>query len=292
MNSSASQVRSSVRLAVGLLLLGSNLAFANSAQALPDWVNQILSNSASSSASNQSISQGSTSRPAPRSAPVAGERSAPASSTNAPNSAPANSQLDEVRFSCQVANGEPTVMYSPQSQPGKYYAWATPTALGGGWSSERRCNEISRRLEFYRPDGLLELQTGLENGYNTVCVTTEALSACRIVLTVPPGQNPVAIRDRIFNNLLVADSGQQTTAVTAYQDSGSGILNQIGQALGVDLGASGGSARRSPSSINLRPFLDTADGGTGARLSGAAAGQAGDQSGGQSGTRLNPGNFR
>ncbi len=272
MNSSALK---QTGLAVGVMLLG-NLMLASSAQALPDWVNQILSNSAP----NQTVSQDSTSPRStePRSTEPASDRARP------PASSPASSQLSETRFSCQIVNGQSTVMYSPQSQPGKYYAWASPTALGGGWSPERRCNEISRRLEFYRPDGLLELQTGLENGYNTVCVTTESVPSCRIVLTVPPGQSPIAIRDRIFNNLLVADSGEQTTAVMAYQDSGSGILSQIGQAIGLDLGGNS-SPRRSPSSINLRPFLDQADGGTGARLQNGTAAGNGE-------TRLNPGNFR
>lgn len=204
----------------------------------------------------------------------------PSPSTTSPQ------DLNDIRFSCQVVNGQYTVMYNPQSQPGQYYAWASPTAMGGGWSPDRRCNEISRRLEFYRPDGLLELKTGVENGYNTVCVTTEAVSSCRIVLTVPRGQDPVALRDRIFNNLLVADSGEQTTAATAYQGNDGGILNQIGQAIGVDLSGVTGGRRTSPTSINLRPFLDPADGGTGAQLDNMTSAPA------QSGPRLNPGNFR
>lgn len=216
-----------------------------------------------------------------------GSQSAPSverSTTPAP--ATTSQNLNDVRFSCQVANGQYTVMYNPQSQPGQYYPWATPTALGGGWSPERRCNEISRRLEVYRPDGLLELKTGLENGYNTVCVTTEATPSCRIVLTVPPGQDAVAVRDRIFNNLLVADSGQQTSAVVAYQENENGILQQIGQAIGIDLPGVTGQRRNSPSSINLRPFLDAADGGTGTRL------RATTQAPAQDGSRLNPDNFR
>jgi hypothetical protein len=177
-------------------------------------------------------------------------------------------------------------MYSPQSQPGRYYAWASPTSLGGGWSPDRRCNEISRRLEAYRPDGLLELKTGVENGYNTICVTTQSVPACRIVLTVPPGQDPVSIRDRVFNNLLVADNGQQTTAVTAYQGGDNGILNQLGRALGVNLSGITGQRSSSPGAINLRPFLDPADGGTGARLVNSSSAPS------STSPRLNPDNFR
>jgi hypothetical protein len=173
----------------------------------------------------------------------------------------------DARFSCQVMNGQYTVMYNPQSQPGKTYPWAAPGQMGGGWSADRRCQEISRRLEFYRPDGLLELQTAVENGYNTVCVTTEQVPSCRIVLTVPEGQDPLSTRDRVFANLTTADGGQNTSAVSTYTGDGSGsLLNQIGQAVGLDLSSLTGAQSSRRSSINLRPFLDPADGGTGTRL--------------------------
>jgi hypothetical protein len=186
------------------------------------------------------------------------------------------------RFACQYTDGQYTVMYYPQSQPGQAYAWATPTELGGGWTEERRCNEISRRLEFYRPDGLLEMQTGIENGYNTICVTTQQNASCRIVLTVPPGQDPLVTRDRVFENLAVADRGQQTDSVTTFTGGDDGILNRIGEALNIDL--PGGRSNSSANSINLRPFLDQADGGTGARLQGGVPAQSSPQ--------LNPDSFR
>jgi hypothetical protein len=196
---------------------------------------------------------------------------------------PAPDITSSTRFACQSIDGQYTVMYYPQSQPGQAYAWATPTELGGGWTEERRCNEISRRLESYRPDGLLEMQTGVENGYNTICVTTQQDASCRIVLTVPPGQDPLVTRNRVFENLAVADRGQQTDSVTTFTGGDDGILNRIGEALDIDLP---GSRRSNPStdSINLRPFLDQADGGTGTRLQGGTPAQSSPQ--------LNPDSFR
>ena len=174
------------------------------------------------------------------------------------------------RFSCEVSGGQYTVMYLPESRPGQRYGWATPTGLGGGWTPDRRCGEISRRLEAYRPDGLLEMRTAVENGYNTICVTTQNVPGCRIVLTVPPGQDPIVTRDRVFSNLTVADSGQQTQAVNTFSNTRrGGYLGEIGQALGIKLPSgslSQGSTRRSPSAIDLRPFLDRRDGGTGEKL--------------------------
>lgn len=187
------------------------------------------------------------------------------------------------RFTCQVVNGQYTVMYQPESQPGQAYPWAVPSAMGGGWDSARRCSEITRRLESYRPDGLQEMQTGFENGYNTVCVTTQRVSSCRIVLTVPPGQDALSTRDRVFQNLTVADSGQQTQGVNTFVGSNrGGLLGEAARWLNLGL-PSASSASSGDSPINLRPFLDRADGGTGQFLrKGAIA----------PGRRLNPNKFR
>lgn len=184
------------------------------------------------------------------------------------------------RFECQIYQGRPTVMYRPADQEGDtLYPWAVPGDMGGNWPAERRCVEISERLERYRPDGLAELRTGMENGYNTVCVTSQDNPSCRIVFTVPPGQDPVATRDRVFENLTMADSGQATDGVTTFSgDGGSGILGQIGQVLG------GNRQRQSGGGgINLRPFLSPADGGTGQFL---------NRGGSSGGRQLNPNRFR
>jgi Circadian oscillating protein COP23 len=202
--------------------------------------------------------------------PSRNEPTARPSASPSPSSTPVPRQAANARFSCQEQGGEYTVVYRPQSQPGQTYPWAKPSAMGGGWTPERRCAEISRRLEEYRPAGLLEMQNAVENGYNTICVTTSQVSACRIVLTVPEGEDPLVIRDRVFGNLTVADNGQQTTAVTTFSGDDDNLLNQIGVAVGVDLSSLSRSSRRSNSgnsgNIDLRPFLDEADGGTGARL--------------------------
>ena len=58
---------------------------------------------------------------------------------------------------------------------------------------------------------------------NTICVTTQVNPTdCRIVLTVPPGQDPQLTRDLIFENLLIADDGQQTQGVYTYSDGRGG----------------------------------------------------------------------
>ena len=176
---------------------------------------------------------------------------------------------DDQRFVCQSLQGQYTVMYLPESQPNESYAWAVPQSMGGGWTAEKRCTEISRRLESYRADGLVELTTGRENNYDVVCVTTEANSNCQIVFTVPQGQNAIATRDAVFENLATADDGVQTQGVNTFtgNQSNNNILGQIFGIFGNSPAPSSSSSSSYNSGINLKPFLDPSDGGTGTALS-------------------------
>jgi hypothetical protein len=115
----------------------------------------------------------------------------------------------------------------------------------------------------YRPDGLEELRIGYENNYQTICVTTQQIPRCRIVLTIPPGQSAEMVRDRVFESIAIADSGQMTQGVNAYTGGKNNFLNQLGQLLG---GKSPIQAKKNPNGINLRPFLAQSDGGTGEKL--------------------------
>jgi hypothetical protein len=172
------------------------------------------------------------------------------------------------RFECQQQNGEYTVMYQPQSRPGQFYAWATPRTMGGGWDTARRCQKIAERLELYRRDGLLELQTGVENNQNVICATTEANSSCRIVLTIPPEKDPYTVRNSVFQNLTTADSGEQTYGVSTYANRGrnGSEVEQIYNAGQSIFGGKKPPVSSSKSPISLKPFLDKADGGTATSL--------------------------
>ncbi|MEA5594269.1 COP23 domain-containing protein [Rivularia sp. UHCC 0363] len=191
------------------------------------------------------------------------------------------------RFSCQMDNGSYTVMYAPQSQSSQqYFAWATPQALGGGWDAQKRCATIAQRLETYRPDGLLELRTSTLNGYDVLCVTSEANPACRMVLTVPPGRDAYQVRNDVFQNLVSADSGQQTIGVNTYRGGGLEDAVNLGRTL---LG--NGNKVVSRDAIQLKPFLDKKDGGNG-QLLGKVKKTAPQSRPSQSGNRLNPDRFR
>jgi hypothetical protein len=198
--------------------------------------------------------------------------------TNTTNSGSTNG----ARFTCEQVSGQLTVVYRPLSRPNEAYPWAIPADMGAAWNSQRRCGEIARRLENYRPDGLQELRTGIENRQNVVCVTTEKNQSCRIVFTVPGRQDPIATRDQVFRNLTLADSGQQTQGVNTFAGSNDSILGGLDPRLGGQRQTAARSNRRA--GIDLRPFLSQEDGGNGTRIGNPVQVPAN--------YRLNPNNFR
>lgn len=201
------------------------------------------------------------SNPSPSTSPIPQPTAPNPTSTNTTNTSNSN----DPRFTCQFVNGQYTVMYHPESNPNQQYPWAIPGKMGGGWTPERRCTEISNRLEAYRPDGLVGLNTGRQNNQNILCVTTDVDSRCRIVLTVPPNQNPEVTRNLVFENLLVADDGTQTYGVNTFTNRNpSSVTHQIGNILNPN--GRNNSNFVSPKTINLKPFLAPSDGGTGTNI--------------------------
>jgi Circadian oscillating protein COP23 len=176
---------------------------------------------------------------------------------------------NQARFTCESINNESTVTYRPVDRPGDRYPWAIPSTMGSNWNANKRCTEIARRLEEYRRDGLKELRTEVKNQYDTVCVTTERDSECRLVFTVPSGQDAIATRDSVFRNLTMADSGQRTTGVNTFADGGNnGFGNLFGNLPGLGNGGTAAPASKLQNNpnIDLRPFLSTKDGGTATQL--------------------------
>ena len=101
--------------------------------------------------------------------------------------------------------------------------------------------------------------------YDTICVTTEADPRCRIVLTVPPGKNPEITRNQIFQTLVAAEDGQYTQGVNALT-GGRVIGNPLEQIINGNIPQIGRPSSPRSNGINLRPFLDATDGGTGEKL--------------------------
>ena len=73
------------------------------------------------------------------------------------------------------------------------------------------------------------------------------------------------------DNLAIADQGSQTQGVNTFADGGGSALGALGNILGWPSSTPSGPSQ----SISLKPFLDRADGGTGANLSGGGSQRGG-----------------
>ncbi len=99
------------------------------------------------------------------------------------------------RFSCElrqdINKGKEvwTVMYDNGKKKQPWLGMVIP--MGGGWSPQRRCQEIEKRLESFRQDGLVSL--GYRDDPNTpqqqvLCVKTKLSGdACPLLMTLDVG---------------------------------------------------------------------------------------------------------
>ena len=105
------------------------------------------------------------------------------------------------RFSCElrpdtVKGGEVwTVMYRKKNEDRPWLKMVT--TLGGNWTPQERCQEIAKKLEGYREDGLTKLSyrddPATPKQY-VICAHTKVSGDdnCPLLVTLKPGADPYA----------------------------------------------------------------------------------------------------
>ena len=133
------------------------------------------------------------------------------------------------RFHCQLMpdtqrGGEVwTVMYRKYKNQTKPWLKMV-TTLGGNWTPEERCQEIARRLDLYRQDGLIELT--YRDDFNTPnqaviwAKTKKSGDNCPLIITLKPGANAYETL-REMTTALIGDEGiyQSSDGSTTYSFS-------------------------------------------------------------------------
>lgn len=101
------------------------------------------------------------------------------------------------RFSCELKSypnkGEVwTVMYRNDTQKSPWLKIAT--TMGSNWTPAERCQEVARRLEIYRQDGLTQLTYRPDPGtpnQPVICAKTKISGDnCPLLITLKPNANP------------------------------------------------------------------------------------------------------
>lgn len=113
-----------------------------------------------------------------------------------------------VTFICGVSHdGIPTTFVReftnggiPNNKP--IIRWVSDFGKEGGYNQQKRCEEVSNRLQDYSNRGLLNyITTGKENGLDTICVAKDKKrgGSCLILWTLKPGTNPNQVLDQLLS---------------------------------------------------------------------------------------------
>jgi cell division protein FtsB len=103
-------------------------------------------------------------------------------------------------FSCQNVNGIPTTVgFSPtwNNQPRELIRWVKKF---GGNTPQKRCEEVTERLNFGLGNGAMYTTFGIMDGQNVICTTDKSGNGCQYLLfTVKPGQDPKSVLNDLFS---------------------------------------------------------------------------------------------
>jgi Circadian oscillating protein COP23 len=133
-----------------------------------------------------------------------------------------SAKSDTKSFDCKAVDGVNTTMAITPRGERPVIRWTSTDFDASGWSSEKRCNEVSERFqELYANGSLKYLTSGKMNGQRVICSASQKRGPCNaLLLTVRPGRDP----QRTLKELLAV----------RVQASGS-VMNESGERLYVDI---------------------------------------------------------
>lgn len=119
-----------------------------------------------------------------------------------------------VTFICGVSrDGVPTTFAQETTNGGipkskSVIRWVSDFGDKVNYTPQKRCEEVSNRLQNYSNQGLLNyITTGKENGLDTICVAKdkERGGPCLLLWTLKPGTNPKLVRHQLLSDHLGTD---------------------------------------------------------------------------------------
>jgi len=153
------------------------------------------------------------------------------------------------RFYCQLRQDKSlgsdvyTVMYRHDKDRKPWLKMVS--TLGGGFTPDKRCEEIARRLEIFRSDGLLELYSTLDTQLNQhlICARTKNSGlGCQLLVTLNRGADPDEELWRMSQSLIPGSNVNNNPQANISSSSESPTRD-----------------RSQPLVVDLRPFLSEED---------------------------------
>ena len=104
---------------------------------------------------------------------------------------------EEITFFCGIANGEPATIARTSEEEFPVIFWQTLYFRDSGWDPQKRCEEVSRRLQAFNEIGILnDLVPATLNGQPVVCLARSSNGLCSgLLFTLEEEDDPEAIAD-------------------------------------------------------------------------------------------------
>jgi len=102
-------------------------------------------------------------------------------------------------FSCKMVSGAWTTLVNESSQPERQIIrWTSPTG-GPGYTPERRCKEVTNRMNDYFSKSGQFITYGIKNEQNVICTTDGQGKDClKLLYTLKPNQDPKGTLEDLF----------------------------------------------------------------------------------------------
>jgi len=128
---------------------------------------------------------------------------------------PSASAQTKVSFACDVSTKVPRTVARTETKEVNLIVWESKAFTSSGFTPERRCNEVSDRLQKYAKGGNLRyITTGKINNQNVVCVAAYRNGQCRpngLILTLKNDENPREVLESLFETAFKVSGGKPLT---------------------------------------------------------------------------------
>ncbi len=117
-------------------------------------------------------------------------------------------------YSCNLDEDTPVTIARTSRGDKPIIRWKSNFFISSGYTPEKRCMEVSERLQTYYQSGLLHhITTGVMNQEPVICVTRTKGGDCSgLLITLEPGDNPEQVLKGLLDSeaVTIERSGENT----------------------------------------------------------------------------------
>jgi len=127
--------------------------------------------------------------------------------------ASAQRQNSREYFYCETAQGIPTTFYKDRHKEVAFILWDSDYFKRSGYTPERRCREVTARLNnYFRDKSEQSITYGKMNGEPVVCITDREGGGCTgLLYTLKGNQNGEKAMDLLIGQLQTATGSREST---------------------------------------------------------------------------------